>query len=65
MERYSWTFHVFSDCIDEYTQDLMRALSLFMQYAQNTGKARLVLMVEASDNEIIYDNLLAIGDFPA
>lgn len=43
----------------------MKALLLFMQYAQDVGTARLTLEVDGADGtEFICDNLLAIGPFP-
>lgn len=66
MSGPSWYFHVFTDNVDTHTHDIMIALSTFMQYAQDVGRARLVLEVEDNnEEELIYDNLLAVGDLPA
>lgn len=61
----TWCFHVFTNDVDIYTSNLMKALLLFMQYAQDVGTARLTLEVDGADGtEFICDNLLAIGPFP-
>ena len=59
-----WTFHIFSNNCDHYTQDIHDALKMFYRWKKDNLCARLYLQIEI-DEELQEENcLLSYGDFP-
>jgi hypothetical protein len=60
-------FHVFTNNLDEHTNDLLAALTLFRTWKREVGCARLYLEVydDPESEPILEDCLLSFGEYPA
>lgn len=63
----NWTFHVFTHEKDEYTSDILLAISLYFKYISENGCARLYIEIyqNGEDNDLVTEDcILSYGEFP-
>jgi len=59
------TYHIFSNNLDEWTQNLTEALLLFMEWRRDNGCARLYEEDRDTNDELINENcILSTGNYP-